>query len=70
MRSARHWLLTAALLPAALSLAACSDSPRPYGDRTTPPPSATDAPGRAPANAAPAPTTPPGVPQDRTETKK
>ena len=67
MGSARHWLMSAALLPAALSLAACSDSPRPYGDRTTPPPSAKDAPGATPAP--PAPTTPPGVPRDVTEPK-
>ena len=68
MRSLPPWLIAAALLPAAVALSACSDSPRPYGDRTTPPPSAKDVPGAAPAPAAP--TTPPGVPRDRDESKK
>lgn len=67
MRSLPPWLI-AALVPAAVALAACSDSPRPYGDRTTAPPSAKDAP--ADTSARPAPTTPPGVPQNRTEEKK
>jgi hypothetical protein len=67
MRSLPSWLIAAALLPAATALSACSDSPRPYGDRTTAPPSAKDGSGTA---APAAPTTPPGVPRDRDETKK
>lgn len=59
MSSARSWLTA---LPVALVLGACSDSPRPYGDRTTAPapPASERSPGgptmTPPANtAAPAP---------------
>ena len=62
MSSERFWLTA---LPFALVLAACSDSPRPYGDRTTTPPSSPAARGESaptvppPANtAAPTPSAP------------
>ena len=60
MISERFWLTA---LPVVLILAACSDSPRPYGDRTTTPPSSPAARGETsttpPANtAAPAPSAP------------
>ena len=62
MNSERIWL---AALPVVLVLAACSDSPRPYGDRTTTPPSSPAAKGETsptmtpPANtAAPTPAAP------------
>lgn len=72
MHIARSWLISA-WLPAVACLVACGDSPRPYGARTTPPPSATDAPS-APASSAPLPSpaaSTPGVPRDaNVETKK
>lgn len=51
MNSDRYWL---AALPVALVLAACSDSPRPYGDRTTTPPSSPAAKGEGPSMTPPA----------------
>lgn len=67
--------LVALMLPAAIALGACSDSPRPYGDRTTPPPDAAKpadpapAPAPAPATMAPAPTSsaPPVPPSAATD---
>lgn len=67
MYSVRPWLAVA-LVPAALALSACSDSPRPYGDRTTPPPSATVPPANDARPGAPA-MAPPGVPRDAQEKK-
>ena len=82
MSSQRFWLTA---LPVVLVIAACSDSPRPYGDRTTTPPSSPAArgetptmtppantaapPSSAPAPSSAAPTVPPGAAEDVDEKK-
>ncbi|MGZ9031034.1 MAG: hypothetical protein ACXW2G_06650 [Burkholderiaceae bacterium] len=48
-------------LPFVLLLAACSDSPRPYGDRTTTPPSSPAAKGEAPTMTPPSNTAAPAT---------
>lgn len=67
MRIVRPWVAVT-LLPVALAVSACSDSPRPYGDRTTAPPSATVAPDKDARPGAPT-MAPPGVPRDAQERK-
>lgn len=54
MSSERFWLTALPVLPVLLMVAACSDSPRPYGDRTTTPPSSPAARGEGPSMTPPA----------------